>query len=122
MAAAVGHVEERLVGGEAEAVGKQEARVDDGVGSRGGDEVSQVDRLFQQVASEIVSLSSQRAAKAARRVSKVPMTTRLTGSPPFVPAALVVAGGRASSRRTSSAGAQGTTLAGGTSVSKSRWR
>ena len=39
MAAAVGHVEERLVGGEAEAVGKQEARVDDGVGSRGGDEV-----------------------------------------------------------------------------------
>ena len=39
MAAAVGHVEERLVGGEAEPVGKQEARVDDGVGSRGGDEV-----------------------------------------------------------------------------------
>ena len=39
MAAAVGHVEEGLVGGETEAVGKQQAGVDDRVGPCGTDEV-----------------------------------------------------------------------------------
>ena len=49
--------------------------------------------VFQHVASVMISLSSQRAAKALISDSNSPMTTRLTGSPERVSFA-VSGGGR----------------------------